>query len=88
MIHTLPGVAEAAVVGVPDEKYMEVPAAMIRLEQGAAASEADIKDMLKARIARFKIPEYVVFVEEIPKTHNGKIDKRVIKNMIEKMLFS
>ena len=88
VIHTLPAVAEAAVVGVPDEKYMEVPAAMIRLEQGADASEADIKEMLKDRIARFKIPEHVVFVDEIPKTHNGKIDKRVIKDMIENILFS
>lgn len=78
-IHTLPGVVEAVVVGVPDSKYMEVPAAAIKLEKGISVRAEDIKEMLKSRVARFKIPEYIVFVEDIPKTHNGKVDKRMIK---------
>ena len=68
------------VVGVPDSKYMEVPAAVIKLEKGTNVQAEDIKEMLKTRVARFKIPEYIVFVEDIPKTHNGKIDKRMIKS--------
>ena len=83
-IHTLPGVVEAVVVGVPDSKYMEVPAAVIKLEKGTNVRAEDIKEMLKTRVARFKIPEYIVFVEDIPKTHNGKIDKRMIKRVDEK----
>lgn len=78
-IHTLPGVVEAVVVGVPDSKYMEVPAAVIKLEKGMNVRAEDIKEMLKTRVARFKIPEYIVFVDDIPKTHNGKVDKRMIK---------
>ncbi|MFR2825464.1 MAG: hypothetical protein ACLTCQ_13675 [Enterocloster bolteae] len=42
--------------------------------------------MLKTRVARFKIPEYIVFVEDIPKTHNGKIDKRMIKEWMRNIM--
>ncbi|MFR2691836.1 MAG: class I adenylate-forming enzyme family protein [Enterocloster bolteae] len=85
-IHTLPGVVEAVVVGVPDSKYMEVPAAVIKLEKGTNVQAEDIKEMLKTRVARFKIPEYIVFVEDIPKTHNGKIDKRMIKEWMRNIM--
>ena len=85
-IHTLPGVVEAVVVGVPDSKYMEVPAAVIKLEKGTNVRAEDIKEMLKTRVARFKIPEYIVFVEDIPKTHNGKIDKRMIKEWMRNIM--
>ena len=85
-IHTLPGVVEAVVVGVPDSKYMEVPAAVIKLEKGTNVRAQDIKEMLKTRVARFKIPEYIVFVEDIPKTHNGKIDKRMIKEWMRNIM--
>ena len=79
VLHEIQGIAEAAVVGVPDKKYMEVPAALVRLENGAELSADEIKEILKEKIAKFKIPVYIEFTNEIPKTHNGKIDKRVIR---------
>lgn len=82
-ICTLPGVAEAAVVGVPDLKYMEVPAAAVRLADGVSLTDAAVKAALGERIARFKIPEYVIFVKEIPKNHNGKVDKKRLKEQLK-----
>ena len=79
VLHEIQGIAEAAVVGVPDKKYMEVPAALVRLENGAELSADEIKEILKEKIAKFKIPVYIEFTNEIPKTHNGKIDKRMIR---------
>ena len=87
VLHTLPYVAEAAVVAVPDEKYMEVPAALIRLEKGKEALEEELKEQLKTRIAAFKIPKYIVFTDQIPKTHNGKIDKKKIREIMKQQIF-
>ena len=57
-----------------------------QLEKGTNVRAEDIKEMLKTRVARFKIPEYIVFVEDIPKTHNGKIDKRMIKEWMRNIM--
>lgn len=80
-IHMMPGVLDAAVVGIPDEKYMEIPVAAVRLAPGSKIDEGAVRAYLKDRIARFKIPEKVIFVDEIPKTLNGKVDKRSLRKM-------
>ena len=79
----LPGVMEAAVVAVPDEKYMEVPAAMLRIEKDSGWNGSRIQEALKSRMARYKIPVVYAFVDEIPKTCNGKVDKRTIRKQME-----
>jgi fatty-acyl-CoA synthase len=54
------------VVGVPDARYVEVPAAFVQLRQGAGADEDQIVDFCRGQIATFKIPRYVRFVDEWP----------------------
>ena len=65
-ISSHPAVCIAAVVGVPDEKYLEVPAAFIELNPGQAASEDEIIEHCRQSMARFKVPRYVRFVKEWP----------------------
>ena len=80
-----PYVREAAVVGIPDEKWGERPVAVVALTPGGAVSnrtDADISDSLRQQLAsefpKFWIPDKFIFVDEIPKTSVGKSDKRAI----------
>jgi fatty-acyl-CoA synthase len=70
-----PAVLEAAVIGVPDPRWGERPVAYVALRTGAAVGEAELVAHVRARLAAFKAPRDVVFVEELPKTATGKIRK-------------
>jgi fatty-acyl-CoA synthase len=70
-----PEVLEVAVIGVPDEQWGERPKAFVIAKPGAAVTEADLVEHVRARIARFKAPKAVEFVTELPKTSTGKIQK-------------
>ena len=70
-----PAVLEAAVVGVPDERWGERPKAFVVLRQGKDAEPGEIIDHVKGAIARYKAPRDVEIVEELPKTSTGKIQK-------------
>jgi fatty-acyl-CoA synthase len=75
--HTLvqhPAVLECAVVGMPDEKWGEVPKAFVDLRPGETATEQEIIDFCRERIAHYKCPKAVEFTE-LPKTSTGKIQK-------------
>jgi fatty-acyl-CoA synthase len=74
-LYTHPKVLDVQVVGVPSAKYGEEVAACIRLRPGSAATKDEIVDYCRGKIARFKIPRHVVFVEDYPKTASGKIQK-------------
>ena len=69
-----PSVVECAVVAAPDDKWGEVPAAFVVLQDGAEVSEADLIEHVKLAIARFKAPKTVTF-GELPKTATGKVQK-------------
>jgi fatty-acyl-CoA synthase len=71
-------VAEAAVVARPDETWGEVPVAFVTLAPGAAATEQELVDHVRARLAGFKAPRTVVFME-LPKTATGKIRKSELR---------
>jgi fatty-acyl-CoA synthase len=73
-----PAVREAAVIGVPDERWTERPLALIVSDRQAAAAE-DLRGYLADRVARWWIPERWAFVNEIPKTSVGKIDKKLLR---------
>jgi fatty-acyl-CoA synthase len=73
-----PAVLEVAVVAAPDEKWGEVPVAHVSLHPGARATEAEIVEHVRARLARFKAPKAVVF-GELPKTSTGKIQKFLLR---------
>ena len=74
-LHTHPDVLEAAVIGVPDERYGEELMAWIRVREGADLSEEDVRGFCEGRIAHFKRPRYVKFADEFPMTVTGKVQK-------------
>ena len=74
-----PAVYEVAVVGVPDEKWGEVPAAYVALKPGTAASGAELQDFVRGKLAGFKVPKCVEIVEALPKGSTGKILKRALR---------
>jgi fatty-acyl-CoA synthase len=74
-----PAVQEAAIVGLPDEKWGEAPHAFVVLAQGSAATADEIISFARDRLAHFKAPHSVTFVTELPKTATGKIQKYVLR---------
>lgn len=70
-----PKVEEAEVIGVPDKKYGEEICAWIKLREGEVASEDEIRHFCSEKIAHFKIPRYILFVDEFPMTITGKVQK-------------
>jgi fatty-acyl-CoA synthase len=75
-----PAVAESAVVGVPDERWGETPIAVVVLRRGQVTSEDELREFLRGRIARFKVPRRVEFRTELPRTATGKIRKFVLRD--------
>ena len=74
-----PAVQEAAVVGLPDERWGEAPHAFIILKPGASVSSEELRQFTRDRLAHFKAPHTVTFVNELPKTATGKIQKYVLR---------
>ena len=74
-----PAVQEAAIVGLPHEKWGEAPYAYVVLKPGAGATEAELIAFTRDRLAHFKAPHGVTFVTELPKTATGKIQKYVLR---------
>lgn len=74
-----PAVHEAAVVGLPDDRWGEAPHAFVILRPGATASEDELRQFIRDHLARFKTPKTVTFVDELPKTATGKIQKYVLR---------
>jgi fatty-acyl-CoA synthase len=74
-----PGVAEAAVIGVKHPKWDERPLLVIVLKKGQTASKDDIIGFMQGKIAKWWIPDDVVFVDEIPHTATGKILKTTLR---------
>lgn len=80
-IYRMEGVEDAAVVGIPDDIYGEVAAAVVKPLPGAVLTEASVRNELRGQIAAYKIPARVLILDEIPVTPNGKVDKRTIKSL-------
>jgi len=74
-----PAVLECAVIGVPSEKWGETPKALIVLRAGATADEEEIIVFTREHLAHFKCPTSVEFVESLPRTATGKLQKYVIR---------
>jgi fatty-acyl-CoA synthase len=74
-----PQVREAAVVGVPDERWQERPLAAVVLQEGVAVPAEELREFLADKVVRWWLPERWAFVEEIPRTSVGKYDKKTIR---------
>ncbi|MGE2815421.1 long-chain fatty acid--CoA ligase [Mycobacterium heidelbergense] len=75
-----PDVLEAAVVGVPDERWQERPLAVVVLNEGASAGAGDLRMFLSDKVVRWWLPERWAFADEIPRTSVGKYDKKTIRS--------
>lgn len=82
VLYQYPDVVEAAVIGVPDEKWGETVVAVLAMRNGSAPSGDDIIAFCKERIASYKKPKHVVFIAELPKNASGKILKRQLRDHI------
>jgi len=78
-IYEVAQVAENAVIGLADEKWGEVGCAVVVLKEGEEMSEAQLVDVLKTRLARYKIPKKVVFVDQLPRNAAGKVLKNILR---------
>ncbi|HWO01333.1 MAG TPA: long-chain fatty acid--CoA ligase [Blastocatellia bacterium] len=74
-----PAVIEAAVIGVPDEKWDERPLACVVLREGSDATAEQLRAFLAERVAKWWVPERWAFIDEVPKTSVGKFDKKVLR---------
>jgi fatty-acyl-CoA synthase len=74
-IAQLEAVASVAVIGVPSERWGEVPRAVVVVREGHELTEEQVITHLDGRLARYKIPKSVVFADEMPRTASGKIRK-------------
>jgi acyl-CoA synthetase (AMP-forming)/AMP-acid ligase II len=73
-----PGVREVAVIGVPDEEFGQRLRAYVALEPGVEADEEQLREYVKTRLARYKVPRDIEFVDELPRNATGKVLKRAL----------
>jgi fatty-acyl-CoA synthase len=81
-IYTHPAVAEVAVIGAPDERWIEAITAFVVLRDGQQADAAEITGHVRERLASFKVPKRVKFIEELPRNQSGKLLKRELRTRV------
>ena len=74
-----PKVAEAAVIGMPHPKWAERPMACVVIKPGEDLTDAELLTFLESRVAKWWLPDEVVFIEEVPKTSVGKFSKKDLR---------
>jgi malonyl-CoA/methylmalonyl-CoA synthetase len=79
-IDAMPGVIEAAVIGVPHADFGEGVTAVVVCDKGAGVDEATVLGALDGRLAKFKMPKRVIFVEELPRNAMGKVQKNILRD--------
>ena len=85
LIDELPGVAESAVVGLPHQDFGEGVTACVVAGAGTRLTEKDVLDALTGKLARFKHPKRVIFVDELPRNTMGKVQKNLIREKFAKL---
>lgn len=84
VLQTFPGISEVTVVGQPDERLGEVPVAFVQMRPGSARDEKALIEHCASRMASFKVPRAVIFVDEWPMTESGKILKRELRSRLDR----
>src|SRR5438067_13866446 len=77
-----PAVQEVAVVGLPHERWGEAPCAFVVLKAGQKVTDQELREFAREKLAHFKVPQWVAFVDELPKTATGKIQKFVLRGRV------
>lgn len=85
-IYNMPEVEAVEVVGVPSKKYGEQVGAFIKLKAGKQLTEEDVQEFCRGKISRYKIPQFIFFVNEFPMTASGKIQKYKLRDLSLKLL--
>ena len=85
-LYTHPDIADVQVVGVPDERFGEEICAFVQTHAGASVDTDSVRSFCSGRIAHFKVPRYVIAVEEFPMTVTGKIQKYLLREMAVEQL--
>jgi len=85
-LFTHPKISDVQVVGLPDEKFGEEVVACIKLKEGVALTEEEIKAFCKDKISYYKIPKHVLFMAEFPQTDSGKIQKFKLREIAKEKL--
>ena len=80
VLYEHPSVLEASVIGRPDARWGEVPVAFVVLRPGAEAAAEELQEFCRARLARFKVPRAVSFIDALPRNPSGKVLKRVLRD--------
>ncbi len=80
-LYTHPHIADVQVVGLPDEKLVEEVCAWVRVRPGAELTEEEVRRFCKGKIAHYKVPRYIVLVDEFPTTVTGKVQKYKLREM-------
>jgi acyl-CoA synthetase (AMP-forming)/AMP-acid ligase II len=79
VIYDHPSVLEAAVIGIPHPKWLEVPKAYVVLKEGASLTKEELFDHCVAKLAKFKVPKEVEFIDQLPRNPSGKVLKRELR---------
>jgi fatty-acyl-CoA synthase len=82
LLFTCPSILDVAIVGVPDPVLGEKTCACVRLQPGVALTESEIKDFCRGKLADYKVPDYVWFVDSFPQTATGKVHKGLLKEAL------
>ncbi len=83
VLHEHEDVEEAVVVGAPHEKWGETPKAFVKLKDGARLAEAELREFLSGRLARYKRPSSIVFVDDFPRNVSGKVVRRNLQESVK-----
>jgi fatty-acyl-CoA synthase len=75
LLHTHPGISDVQVIGIPDARLGETVVAWVRIKDGAVVDEEEIRAYCRQKLAHFKVPQHVRFVESFPTTLSGKVQK-------------
>ncbi|XP_041358903.1 medium-chain acyl-CoA ligase ACSF2, mitochondrial-like [Gigantopelta aegis] len=86
LLYKYPKVVDVQVIGVPDARTGEEVCAWIKLKDNTTATEDEIKDYCKQNLARFKVPRYILFMDEFPLTVSGKVQKFIMREQTTKIL--
>jgi fatty-acyl-CoA synthase len=76
-----PGVAEAAAIGIPHPKWDERPLLLVVRDPGSSLCEADVRNYLAGQVAKWWIPDAVIFVDQLPHTATGKLSKKTLRDL-------